>query len=140
MTVSISGEARALKSLKRAPGNYRRGVNKGMHQAGSLLVAVTKREILSGSKSGRLYGSHQASAPGEYSAFLTGEHFASLDYNVNGPREFEFGAGAPHSIFLELKPETANGGGRHDLGKTVRAEERTVTDFLGRQVYYELTR
>lgn len=109
-----------------------------MHMAGTLLVQKTKTEIMNGSKSGRMYGSHQASGPGEYSAYLSGEHLHSIDYAVQGPRQFEFGAGAPHSVYLELG--TSKMEPREDLGQSVQSEQAAVTRILGQIPYVALTR
>lgn len=136
MPVSVSGERRALNSMQGAPRRFQASLPRAMHIAAVLLVQKTKNEIVNGSKSGRQYGDHQASAPGEYSAFLSGEHLKSIDYDVQGSRQFEFGAGAPHSIFLELG--TSKMEPREDLGQTVQSEDATVTRTLGQIPYKAL--
>lgn len=138
MPVSVSGEARALGSLKSGPSRFKAALPRAMHIAGVLLVQKTKTEIVNGSKSGRSYGGHTASAPGEYSAFLTGEHLHSIDYAVQGPGQFEFGAGAPYSVFLELG--TSKMEPREDLGQTVRSEDASVTRVLGEIPYKALVK
>ena len=138
MTVSVTGQQRALNSLNRGPQVFRASIQRAANQAATILVQTTRTGIMNGSKSGRMYGSHQASAPGEYSAFLTGEHLQSIDYNVQGPWQFEFGAGAAHSVFLELG--TSKMDPREDLGQSVRSEEAAVTRILGWRPYVALTR
>lgn len=138
MGVSVSGEKRALSSLANGPAKFRAALPRAMHMAGVLLVQKTKTEIMNGSKSGRTYGNHQASAPGEYSAFLSGSHLHSIDYAVQGPSQFEFGAGAEHSAFLELG--TSKMAPREDLGQSVRSEQAAVTRVLGQIPYVALSR
>lgn len=138
MTVSVSGQKRALNSLTQGPARFRASVQRAAHIAGTLLVQKTRTEIMNGTKSGRMYGGHQASAPGEYSAFLTGAHLQSVDYRVQGPWNFEFGAGMHYSPFLELG--TSKMEPREDLGQSVRSEQSAVTRALGWQPYVALSR
>ncbi len=130
---STSGEAQALAVLVQGPHRFNQGLQIAGHKAGHILKQTAKQRIRTGSRSGRMYGSHQASAPGEYSAFLTGEHFRSIDYDVNGSHSFDFGAGAKHSPFLELG--TSKMEARDDLGKTVSNEEARVNRILGQVPY-----
>jgi hypothetical protein len=109
-----------------------------MHKAAVLLVQKTRTEIVNGPKSGHIYGDHQASAPGEYTAFLSGEHLRSVDYAVQGPRQFEFGAGADYSVFLETG--TRKLVPRRDLGRSVRSEQAVVTRVLGQIPYRALNK
>lgn len=138
MTVSVSGQQRALNSITRAPATFRASIARAAHMAGTLLVQKTRTEIMNGSKSGRTYGGHTASAPGEYSAFLTGAHLQSVDYNVQGPWNFEFGAGMDYSVFLETG--TSKMEPREDLGQSVRSEEAAITRALGWRPYVALSR
>lgn len=138
MGFSAQGEKRALSSLTNGPHRFNVAMPRAMHMAATLLVQKTRTEIVNGSKSGRSYGGHQASAPGEYSAFLTGEHLRSIDYNVTGTKQFEFGAGAEHSVFLELG--TSKMEPREDLGQSVRSEQAAVTNILGQIPYKALVK
>ena len=138
MGVSVSGEKRALGSLTNGPARFKAALPRAMHVAGVLLVQQSKTEIMNGSKSGRMYGGHQASAPGEYSAYLSGEHFHSIDYSVQGPRQFEFGADEPHSVFIEVG--TSKMEPREDLGQSVRSEQSAVTRVLGQIPYVALSK
>lgn len=52
--------------------------SEGASAAADLLIAEAKRLILNTPKTGRLYGNHQASAPGEPPANLTGHLVASF--------------------------------------------------------------
>lgn len=138
MGFTASGEKRALNSLTNGPQRFTASLPRAMHQAGTLLVQKTRTEIINGSKSGREYGPHQASGPGEYSAFLTGSHLHSIDYSVQGTLQFEFGAGEEHSIFLELG--TSKMEPKEDLGQSVRSEQVTITNVLGQVPYKALVK
>lgn len=138
ISVNVSGQRRAEGSLRNGPARFQAALPRAMHMAGTLLVQKTKTEIMNGSKSGRMYGSHQASAGGEYSAFLSGEQLHGIDYAVQGPRQFEFGASAPHAVYLELG--TSKMEAREDLGQSVRSEQAAVTRVLGQIPYVALTR
>lgn len=124
MAFKAKGEQRALRSLRRAPQNFKLGVRDAAHMAGRILVRTAAQGILNKSKSGRLYGSHQASAPGEYPANLTGRHLKSIDYRFSG-NTLRFGAGAPHSAYLEygtskMLPRPTIAAADRDAGPTVR--------------------
>lgn len=138
MTVSVTGQKRAMNSITQAPQRFKAALPRAMHMAGTLLVQKTKTEIVNGTKSGRTYSGHQASAPGEYSAFFTGNHLRSIDYAVRGSRQFDFGAGADYSAFLELG--TSKMEPREDLGQSVRSEQSAVTRVLGQKPYAALVR
>lgn len=45
------------------------------------------RNVSRGAGGGRMYGSHKASAPGEYPVTDTGRLVNSVDYQMTGPRE-----------------------------------------------------
>lgn len=82
--------------------------NKKLHQA---LFEIGKENVrhmenlMMGVKTGHIYkikgNLHQASAPGEAPAILTGEVVRSLYYEVRGHKELEFGAKAKHAGWLE---------------------------------------
>ena len=57
------------------------------------------RRIKSGPKTGRMYGSHQASAPGEYPANRTGTLAGSVG-SRSSDTEAEVGSNAPYSGYL----------------------------------------
>ena len=52
-------------------------------------------------KSGRLYGIHRASAPGEYPAIMTGGLYHSIDSTMHGSYTLEVGTNKSYAPFLE---------------------------------------
>jgi HK97 gp10 family phage protein len=77
-------------------------IRNGFSFAGDEIVKEMKRLITTGSKTGRMYGSHQASAPGESPANKTGKLAESGNYKLRGSRQMEVGEEADYAIFLEL--------------------------------------
>ena len=126
----------------------KRGLRQGMFKAGQSLIAEANREILKGQKTGRIYirrdrigrrRRHQASAPGETHANLTGELRKSLSFQAHGSSELEFGYGvssgkdAPeHGKFVEfgttkMKP-------RPSLRNALNAEQSNLTEHFEREI------
>ena len=124
MGFSVKGEGRAVRSMENAPKNFKLGLRDAAHIAGRVLVRTAHKGILNGSKSGRLYKGHQASASGEYPANLSGQHLKSIDYKFNGSI-LRFGAGAHHSEYLEhgtskMHPRPTLANADVEAGPTVR--------------------
>jgi hypothetical protein len=80
----------------------KQGLRRGMFRSGQTLRSSASQEILKGRKTGRIYvrrikggrrRRHQASAPGETHANLTGKLRRSLSFQLKGTREMEFGYG-----------------------------------------------
>lgn len=69
--------------------------------AADYMAKSMKKSILSGSKSGRRYGTHTSSAPGEAPANWTGELVKSISVQKNGRTSFVFVA-AKYAEFLEF--------------------------------------
>lgn len=136
--LKVQGQQKAQASLVNGPYRFNQGLRTAGHKSGHILKQATQHGIRNGSKSGRMYGGHQASAAGEYSAFLSGAHFRSIDYKVNGSHSFEFGAGTAYSAFLE--EGTSKMDPREDLGQSVRNEQSRVTRILGQIPYSYLAR
>jgi len=102
-------------TFKASPGNSKvfgkidniskltsRGIRAGMFETGNGLVKSANTEILTGTKSGRVYivrtrggrtRRHRASAPGQTHANLTGGARRSLSYQLKGTTSLEFGYG-----------------------------------------------
>lgn len=138
MGMKAEGEGKALGSLQGLDGKFRAGLMQASHMAGQLLVRTSQQGILSGGKSGRVYdhpkaGTYQASAPGEYPANVTGANLRSIGYEVPSDRYFWFGAGAPHSGYLE--GGTSKMAPRPMLGNAVRDAGDQVTNLLGQVTY-----
>ena len=130
---SSSGEGRVLGQLQSAPENFRIGLMQASHMAGQVLVRTAQQGILTGPKTGRMYGSHQASAPGEYAANRTGNLLGSVDYEVSGANFLRFGVGAAYGVFLELG--TSRMAPRPNLGNAVRDAGAEVENLLGQVTF-----
>ena len=80
----------------------KRALWKSNIENGKELERETKRLILNGPKTGRLYknkdgGWHQASAPGQAPANRSGKLFESTGFKVRNWREFEIGETVEHA-------------------------------------------
>ena len=130
---SAQGEGKVLGQLQGAPENFRVGLMQAAHMAGQVLVRTVQSGMTSGSKSGRVYGSHQASAPGEYSAVRTGNLLGSADYEVSGANFLRFGVGAFYGVYQELG--TSKMGARPNLGNAVSDAGNEVENLLGQVTF-----
>ncbi|MDX2308079.1 MAG: hypothetical protein NW216_07570 [Hyphomicrobium sp.] len=129
---SVEGEGRVLGQLDAAAENFRVGLMQASHMAGQVLVR-TVQGGMQGAGGGRVYGSHQASAPGGYSAIRTGQLYGSADYEVSGANMLRFGVGATHGIYQELG--TSKMAARPNLGNAVRDAGSTVENLLGQVTF-----
>jgi len=90
------------------------GVDDGWRKIGNDLVEELRADTLR-KKTGRLYRikgkSHQASAPGETPARLSGAYSKSAGYTVRG-NELEFGVSVPYGEYLEYGTKNKGGGMR----------------------------
>lgn len=126
---------KALNPLTRLPSAFEVGLNDGKHLAGNHLVKTSQKGQASPPKSGRLYGSHQASAAREYSAPRTWKQHNGISYSVT-ETGFEFGATQPYSGFLENG--TRKMGPRPDLANAVHEGGDEVTRILGEVVFRQI--
>lgn len=87
------------------PDKIKEGVKDTWYIIGPKLRDETRRLIYEPPKTGRIYNiygrRHQASAPGQSPANLTGRLAQSNDYTVRGHDSLEFGERAPYARFLE---------------------------------------
>lgn len=81
-------------------GNTGRAIEKAMVEWGKVLKKDHVRKLTTGSRSGRLYGSHRASAAGEYPAKQTGALAASVSVKTSG-KKLTFSETAFYAGFLE---------------------------------------
>ena len=104
MTVCVKrnkGTTAALKGIERAAGLIRVGIRSALYTIGAEDVRHLQRLITNPPKTGRFYGKHQASAPGEAPANRTGRLAKSADFIVRGTSQLEVGEKAPYAKFLE---------------------------------------
>lgn len=77
----------------------------GLRKSGKIILDEMRRLILDEAKTGKMYGSHQASAPGEAPANETGElvesFTAEVDTSIKDKPTLIIGARADHATFLE---------------------------------------
>lgn len=100
----------AYKSLRQIEERTRSGIRKAWYELGKDLKQESKRLITEPPKTGRIYRIrrkgktviHQASAPGESPANLTGALKKSVNYNVSSTSELVFGANTKYARRLEL--------------------------------------
>lgn len=96
-------DSEVIKALK--PQNAIRGIQQGLTEIGKNLVKSAEDGIKNPPKTGRLYRirggrTHQASAPGQYPAEITGKLRRSLGSNVNN-LIMEFGADTKYAPILQ---------------------------------------
>ena len=80
---------------------HKRGLENALYEIGQDVVDETRKLIINGPKTGRMYGRHQASAPGEAPANKTGKLAKSGDYKVRNWQEMIVGETAFYAKFLE---------------------------------------
>lgn len=101
----IKSTNRVIVGMTQNVHRHQQAIQSGLHVAGDLVGRRNRQLIRQGPKTGRIYRingrSHQASAPGEPPANLTGRLAKSYNYNVHGPYQMEVGQSAPYAGFLE---------------------------------------
>ena len=123
---------KALRRLDGMAGRFQGGLNSAAHIAGGLLVRTSQQGQSSGPKSGRMYGSHQASAPGEYSAPRTWSLHNSTAYEVSGASMFRFGVGTHYGAYQEFG--TSKMAPRRNLQQSYEANEDQLQQVFGVQL------
>ena len=101
----IKSTKRVLIAMSREVHQHRQGIENGLHVIGDIVGRRVGELIVQGPKTGRVYRirgrDHQASAPGEAPANLTGRLAKSYNYDVHGPFQMTVGESAPYAGFLE---------------------------------------
>ena len=120
----------------------RRGIRQAFFKIGDDLVCHARDLIRKPPKTGRLYRlpgrkkRHRASAPGQAPANRTGALAKSLDYQIRGNYEMEFGSKSEYAEFLENGTQKMKE--RPFLIRTVRDQERNTRFHLEAEVAREL--
>ena len=78
-----------------------KGTMDGLKAIALMTQADAQRRVLKGPKTGRIYGRHQASAPGEAPANDTGFLAGSIRIDINQKWEVDLRALAPYAVHLE---------------------------------------
>lgn len=101
----IKSTRRVIVGMTREIHAHRQGIENGLYVVGDIVGTRVNQLIKTGPKTGRVYRirgrDHQASAPGEAPANLTGKLAKSYNANVHGPFSMEVGESAPYAGFLE---------------------------------------
>lgn len=124
---------------------FEQGINQGLHQAGFNLVKTFRDGVQRQPKTGRIYSigakrgrrgtrknRHQASAPGEYPAILSGDYLKAIDFNVRGSKELEFGNSDEKAVVLELG--SRNMAPRSALLQSIDARSKDIDVILTTEV------
>jgi len=123
----------AVRHVQQAGELLGLGISDAAHMAGRILVRQAQNGILAKDKSGRIYlhpdgGTYRASAPGQYSANVTGELLNSINYSVAGATSLTFYADAKHAGYQE--DGTTRMQARGNLGNAIRDTTGQVHQVL----------
>lgn len=121
----------SIARLNGMGGRFRVAVEQAAERSGQALVAASKNGQRNGPKSGRVYGSHKASAPGEYSAVLSKKLVKSTDYQAS-PDQIRFGVGVQHGRYQELG--TSKMAPRPNLGNAVDETLPEINRIFGKNM------
>jgi len=115
----------------------KRASRENLEKASQLLINAIREDMLS-AKTGRMYGTHQASAEGESPAVLSGKLFDALEYKIMetndglisriGVNVMEEGS-TGYAVYLELG--TSKMGARPYLRSTLFKNEANIRRILG---------
>jgi HK97 gp10 family phage protein len=128
--------------IRNTPHLTRRGIRAAFFRLGNDLVEEARKSILQGPKTGKIRRikrkRHQASAPGEAPANLTGLLKRSIAYQQRGGDQMIFGARTDYAPFLELG--TRRMAERPYLITSVDKNNRNARDHFEREIESELKR
>jgi len=130
-------------------------IRQGWFQLGTQLRKDARNEIIRGTKTGRIYRirrgriikNHQASAPGEAPANLSGNLNSSIGYQIKGSDEMEFGyrlfgrlGHAFYGKWLEEGAPNANIEPRPNITPTVEKNEANAQTYFFNAIIIEHAR
>ncbi len=106
--MEIKVDKRSREILLKIPGiadDIKRNLINALNEIGSEVIKEDKRLIRSKNKTGRIYKfrgrDHQASAPGEAPAMMTGRLLRSANYRTRNHQEMSVGESSDYAAFLE---------------------------------------
>lgn len=103
INVRLTGSDELLKKLEKLSEDYRRELKASLTAAAMSIDNDAKQSIQRGSKTGRWYGNHRASAPGEAPATMTGRLVNSIEFDVDDQTlEAVIGTNLDYGRYLEL--------------------------------------
>lgn len=139
MSVSVRADYKNRQvfiSIDNATYAIRRGLKDALIEIGRGNVRHTKALIKNPPKTGRMYGKHQASAPGEPPANWTGKLLKSVKYKAYGWSRMEFGDYVFYGKYLEDE-DILN---RPHLSRTVKERSGTNFNIINRVVSKNIKR
>lgn len=141
--VKINHKSRQiLMNIQKSMDGHKKGLRNGLYEIGRENVKLTRKFITAKNKTGRIYiiggRRHQASAPGESPANLTGQLRRSVNYVVRGSSQMEFGDEILYGKFLEQG--TSKMLPRPHLIRTVNARGQKNVTVLQRNIDREIKR
>jgi hypothetical protein len=109
------------------------GLDQALHVVGRTLVKHVGDGMKNGPKSGRTYshpkrGTYQASAPGEYSAVVTGDLLGSINYSVQGMHGITFYATSGHAGYQE--DGTSKMEPRENLWRAIQEQDGFIASVI----------
>lgn len=146
------GNRVAFAKLASLKGDTESAIRKAWYFIGKDLRNDARKYILQGPKSGKIYTvfkngrpvQHQASAPGESPANLTGLLRSSIDFLVRGFRNLEFGSSAPYAKYLDGSGSTqfpdSTDLNRPFLKRAIIANQQNAINHFGSEIQKAINR
>lgn len=124
--------------------NHQDGLRHALVEIGKEVTQLTAKYILGPPKTGRIYiingRPHQASAPFESPAELTGKLRRSINFKVSGSRQLRVGETAYYAKWLEEGTRDNKILPRPHLIRAIRARQRKVVKIIEENVNRQLNR
>lgn len=124
-------DKQTMRNVAASTKAVKKGIRRSLFEIGRENQTYLRNLILDKNKNGRIYvirgKLHQASAPGEAPANLSGGLQKSVDFNVRGSTEMAFGEKKPYGKYLERG--TSRMAARPHVGRTVKErgnQNRTI--------------
>jgi len=139
LTKTKDTASRRFRSIDR---DLNRGIRKGFQSIGKIQVKEIRKQVKTGTKSGRLYRIkgrlHRASAPGQTPANLSGLYQRSASYDVIGYRELNWGIEQPAYYAGYLEDGTSKMEARPGVKNSYQKTKGLSQQLFNRQVLRSL--
>lgn len=128
---------------------FKGGIHAALNQAGFNLVKTAKDGIQQQKKQGRLYRrrgrrAKRASAGGQYPGTVTGQTISSIDFDLRGGSQMEFGIrdrqNGPRDLPTWLEEGTNKMEARPTLGLSHDAREKDTFNYLRRMPFDRMSK
>lgn len=147
MTFQVKISPKAREVMIKIPKHlmvHQNALRLALHEIGKDVNRETQRLIRTGQRTGRIYiirgQRHQASAPGEPPANLTGKLAKSNEYKVSGWSTMEVGETAPYAGYLEYGTKKGKIKPRPHLIVAVNNLAVQTINTIERYVHEEISR